>query len=86
MTFTFNGEFYIQTEGVEIGSPLAPILANSYFSKIEKTRIFSQKFPFKFKFYYRFVDDVVFIFDQYYDKNLILDYFNNIDKQNLQLN
>ena len=66
-----------------MGSPLAPILANLYFSTIEKTQIFSQKFPIKFKFYYRFVNDIVFIFDQYYDKNLILDYFNNLDKHKI---
>jgi hypothetical protein len=28
--FTFNGQFYGQTDGVAMGSPLAPVIANFY--------------------------------------------------------
>jgi hypothetical protein len=26
--FTFNGQFYMQTDGVAMGSPLSPVIAN----------------------------------------------------------
>jgi hypothetical protein len=28
--FTFNGQFYGQTDGVDMGSPLSPVTANFY--------------------------------------------------------
>jgi hypothetical protein len=28
--FTFNGQFYRQTDGVAMGSPLSPVIANFY--------------------------------------------------------
>ena len=62
-----------------MGSPLAPVLANLYFSNIEIEIIFSNNFPFEFKFYYRFVDDIIFIFEKDYPQNLILNYFNKLD-------
>ena len=75
----FNEKFYQQVIWLTMGFPLAPVLANLYFSNIENEIIFSKNFPFKFKFYYRFVDDVIFIFEKYYPKVLILNYFNKLD-------
>ena len=34
--FTFNNKFYIQVDGVVMGSPLGPILTNIFFSHHEK--------------------------------------------------
>ena len=35
--FTFNNRFYIQVDGVAMGSPLGPILANLFFHIMRKT-------------------------------------------------
>ena len=48
--FTFNNRFYIQVDGVAMGSPLGPILANILFSHHEK--------KFKPSFYRRYVDEI----------------------------
>ena len=34
--FTFNGKIYIQVGGVDMGSPLGPVLANIFMIKLEK--------------------------------------------------
>ncbi len=35
--FTFNGNYYIQTDGVSMGSPLGPTLANAFLSFKRRT-------------------------------------------------
>ena len=35
--FTFNGQLYEQTDGVAMGSPLGPLLANAFMCSIEET-------------------------------------------------
>ena len=35
--FTFNDDMYIQTQGVAMGSPLGPLLANIFMSELENT-------------------------------------------------
>ena len=35
--FTFNNKFYIQVDGVAMGSPLGPILANLFFHIMKKS-------------------------------------------------
>ena len=34
--FVFDGEYYIQVDGVAMGSPLGPILANAFLCYYEK--------------------------------------------------
>jgi hypothetical protein len=34
--FTFNGQFYGQTDGVAMGSPFSPIIASFYMEYLEK--------------------------------------------------
>jgi hypothetical protein len=34
--FTFNGQFYGQTDGVAMGSPISPAIANFYMEDYEK--------------------------------------------------
>ena len=54
--FTFNNKFYIQVDGVAMGSLLGPILANIFLSHREESWL--NKCPKKFKpsFYRRCVD------------------------------
>ena len=39
MQFTFNNKIYIQNDGVAMGSPLDPVLANIFMVKLETALI-----------------------------------------------
>ena len=60
--FTFNNKFYIQVDGVAIGTPPGPILTNIFLSLHEKNWL--NKFPIRFKpcFYRMYVDDIFVLF------------------------
>jgi len=54
--FLFNGSFYDQIDGVAMGSPLAPVLANLFMGHHEK--LWLENFQCsKILFYRRYVDD-----------------------------
>ena len=60
--FIFNNEIYNQIDGVSMGSPLSPILANffmGYHEKhwIEKAQVVNPTF------YERYVDDIFLVFE-----------------------
>jgi retron-type reverse transcriptase len=55
--FTFNGQFYGQTDGVAMGSPLSPVIANFYMVDYEKAALESA--PLKPRCWFRYVDDTV---------------------------
>ena len=54
--FQFDGALYEQTDGIAMGSPLGPLLANVFMSFIEDTLERQGKLP---SFYRRYVDDAV---------------------------
>ena len=56
--FQFDGALYEQTDGVAMGSPLEPLLANIFMSSIEATLERQGKLP---SFYRRYVDDTLTI-------------------------
>ena len=56
--FQFNGALYEQTDGVAMGSPLGPLLANVFMSHIEENLEREGKLP---SFYRRYVDDTLTI-------------------------
>ena len=56
--FLFNGQLYEQTEGVAMGSPLGPLLANVFMCSIEETLDREGKMP---SYYRRYVDDTLTI-------------------------
>ena len=56
--FTFNGQLYEQTDGVDMDSPLGPLLANAFMCSIEETLERKGKMP---TYYKRFVDDTLTI-------------------------
>ena len=43
--FLFNGQLYEQTDGVAMGSPLGPLLANVFMGSIEDTLVHEGKMP-----------------------------------------
>ena len=61
--FTFNSKFYIQVDGVAMGSPLGPTLGNRFLSHLEENWL--NKCPIKFKpsFFIRYVDDIFVRFE-----------------------
>ena len=78
--FTFNGNYYKQTDGVIMGSPLGPTLANLFLGHLEQNWL-SQKFsPILYK---RYVDDIFCIFENEIHSNMFLDFINQ-QHQNLQ--
>ena len=54
--FQFDGALYEQTEGVAMGSPLGPLLANVFMCSIEGSLKSQGKLP---DFYRRYVDDTL---------------------------
>jgi hypothetical protein len=59
--FLYDHKVYKQIDGVAMGSPLAPLLANWFVSKIENT-ILRQNIDYKPIIYRRYVDDVFALF------------------------
>ena len=61
--FTFNNKFYIQADGVGMGSPLSPILTNIFLSNHEENRLNKCPIQFKSIFYRRYVNDILVLFE-----------------------
>ena len=80
--FLYNGHVYQQTDGLAMGSPLAPILANWFVSKIESKLLEDTNIK-QPKFYKRYVDDIFAVFHCETDKNEFFTHLNNAHK-NLQ--
>ena len=53
--FSFSSEIYMQNDGVAMGFPLGPVLANIFLVELEKTIMPS--FSDKIKLWKRYVDD-----------------------------
>ena len=60
--FIFNGLLYKQIDGVAMGSPLGPFLANAFLSYYEKNWLNNCPHRFKPVFYRRYVDDIFLLF------------------------
>ena len=54
--FQFNGNLYEQVDGVAMGSPLGPLMANAFMCSLEQKLSKSNKLP---SFYNRYVDDAL---------------------------
>ena len=71
--FQFNGALYEQTDGVAMGSPLGPLLANVFMSHIEENLEREGKLP---SFYQRYVDDMLTIMPNIETASNVLDILN----------
>ena len=74
--FSFQGQFFEQVEGVAMGSPVSPIVANLYMAYLE------QKSPKHCtpppRFWHRFVDDT-FVIHKEVNKQGFLQHINSVD-------
>ena len=68
--FTFNNETYIQVDGVAMGSPLGPVLANIFMVELETFVI--PNLNKKVKLWKRFVDDIFCLARLEYIDNILL--------------
>ena len=60
--FLFNNNYYIQKDGVAMGNPLGPTLANAFLSFHEKNWLEQCPAGFRPIFYRRYVDDIFVFF------------------------
>ena len=77
--FIFNNEIYDQIDGVSMGSPLAPILANLFMGYHEKDWIEKAQVA-KPTFYKRYVDDIFAVFESELDADTFHTYLNTKHK------
>jgi len=75
--FWFNGTLYKQIEGVAMGSPLGPTLANIFMCYNESKWLENCPIEFKPKHYFRYVDDTLLLFKSEDEVNKFLEYLNN---------
>ena len=76
--FTFQNEFYEQVEGVAMGSPLSPIVANLYMERFERQAI--ESFPLKPKIWKCYVDDTDVVWPHGEDN--LAKFLEHLNKQN----
>ena len=73
--FLFDGSFYDHIDGVAMGSPLAPVLANLFMGHHEMK--WPDTFPSEILFYQRYVDDTFCLFHTESDALLFFDFINS---------
>ena len=75
--FLFDGVLYKQIDGVGMGSPLGPTLANVFLCYHEKSWLEDCPAEFKPLVYRRYVDDTFVIFKEQHHASLFLNYLNS---------
>ena len=60
--FLFNGNIYQQVDGVAMGSPFGPSLANAFLARYEQIWLNDCPDEFKPVYYERYVDDIFVLF------------------------
>jgi len=79
--FNFNGNIYKQIDGLAMGSPLSPIVANVFLDKLETEFLNDCPAEFKPKFYLRYLDDTFILFNNADESKLFLEYCNSKHSQ-----
>ena len=74
--FLYNGQYYDQIDGVQMGSPLGPKLANLFMGFHEKEWLAAYTGP-KVLYYRRYVDDILCLFEEEEHASPFLSYLNS---------
>ena len=74
--FLFDGKVYDQIDGVAMGSPLAPVLANLFLGHYENIWLTKYQGP-TVHFYRRYVDDTFCLFNTEHDAISFFDFINS---------
>ena len=61
--FEFNNKYYKTNNGLAMGSPLSPLLAEVYMACLENDILTSQQAQQYIKFWYRYVHDIIIGFN-----------------------
>ena len=72
----FNGSYYKQVDGVAMGSPLGPTLANIFLGHNERQWLMDCPTKFKPTYYRRYVDDIFVLFNDKSHLEQFKTYFN----------
>ena len=75
--FLFDGEYYTQIDGVAMGSPLGPTLANAFLCHYEKQWLSQCPKEFLPTVYKRYVDDIFVTFETQVQLKNFVDYMNS---------
>ena len=75
MYFSFQDQFYEPVEGVAIGSPVSPIIANLYMEYFEQKAVSTAP---THRLWHRYVDDT-FVIQKEVNKQDFLQYINSVD-------
>ena len=75
--FLYKGKIYCQIDGVTMGSPLGPTLANFFLAHYEK-KFMSENLESKPLLYLRYVDDIFCVFKDKENIQKFLNFLNNI--------
>ena len=70
--FLFDGTIYTQVDGVAMGSPLGPVLANIFVGFHEARLLLDEDAPCKPIKYYRYVDDTFCLFKSSEESEIVL--------------
>ena len=73
--FIFDGQYYDQIDGVAMGSPLGPVLANIFMCHFEEKWVLSNNT--RPSIWFRYVDDTFTLFDNINAANQFLHYLNS---------
>ena len=77
---SFDGGFYSQVDGVAMGSPLGPTLANAFLCHHEQKWLDDCPLDFKPLYYKRYVDDIFLLFKKLEHAKNFADYMNSKHK------
>ena len=78
--FQFLGKFYDQIDGVAMGSPLGPTLANIFMNHLEEKFVNQVKTTYGVLIWLRYVDDIFIIIRDLANMDKVLNFINNFHK------
>jgi hypothetical protein len=77
--FQFNNSYYLQEHGLAMGSPTFSIFSELYLQHLENTIIFEILVKYKNVGYFRYVNDILIVYNEYgTDIHEVLSRFNNM--------